>query len=296
MFGGTRPTLERRARKRRHRTNDFTHEKMSKLMGQTQTSPSSPRRACRRAPMRSPAACGVVVVLALSLAAGTEAFAQSKYSKTFRPRKNVNLELTNHTGAIEVEGWDRNEIKVSATMEQPVARFTPIETDDALVINVQRDNPQRYDLGHVNFRIQVPYNATVNVQTVQGNISIRNVRGSMVRAYITLEGDIDLTGIRAANVMAENTLGNILFDAELMRGGSYNLKSSQGELNIRVTAGSGFTLTAIAPYTRRINVGGFAAMGQFDFRDPRRVTGKVGEGGATLHTTNMRGTISVTPR
>ncbi|MDQ3135219.1 MAG: hypothetical protein M3Q76_10490 [Acidobacteriota bacterium] len=239
---------------------------------------------------------GVVLLAVFSLAVAAETFAQSKYSKTFRPRQNVNLEVVNHTGSIEVEGWERNEIKVSATMEQPVARFTPVETDDALVINVHRDNPQRYDLGHVNFRIQVPHNATVNVQTMQGNISIRHVQGAMVRAYITLEGDIDLTGIRAGSVIAENTRGNILFDAELMRGGIYNLKSSQGELNIRITAGSGFTLTATAPTTRRINLGGFAAMGSFDFRDPRKVTGKVGDGGATLHTTNMRGTISVTPR
>lgn len=239
---------------------------------------------------------GALMLLALSCVTAIEVSAQAKYSRTFRPRQTVNLELVNHTGSIEIEGWERNEVKVSATMEQPAARFTPTESGDTLSINVERDNPNRYDLGDVNFRVQVPYESTVNVQTMQGNISIRNVRGSMVRAYISLDGDIDLTGIRAANVIAENRMGNILFDAELLRGGVYNLKATQGELNLRINAGAGFTLTATAPRTRSINLGGFASMGHFDWRDPRKVTGKVGDGGAALYTMNLRGTISVTPR
>ncbi|MGH9941844.1 MAG: DUF4097 family beta strand repeat-containing protein [Pyrinomonadaceae bacterium] len=234
--------------------------------------------------------------LALALVGASESFAQRGYSKIFRPRKTVNLELVNHTGSIEVEGWDRSEIKITATMEQPAARFTPQESGDTLVINVERDNPNRYDLGDVNFRIQVPYNSTVNVQTMQGNISIRNVQGSFVRAYIALNGDIDLTGIRAGKVIAQNTMGNILFDAELMRGGVYELKSTQGELNLRINAGPGFTLTATSLRTRSINLNGFANIGQFDFRDPRKVTGKVGDGGASLYTTNLRGSINFTMR
>ncbi|MCA1628076.1 MAG: DUF4097 domain-containing protein [Acidobacteria bacterium] len=265
-------------------------------MGKTQTSPHSDGQGwATMSGVRSLAACALTL-LALSLVTSIEVSAQAKYSRTFRPRQTVNLELINHTGSVEVEGWERNEVKVSATMEQPAARFTPTESGDSLIINLERDNPNRYDLGDVNFRIQVPYESTVNVQTMQGNISIRNVRGSLVRAYISLNGDIDLTGIRATNVIAENRMGNILFDAELLRGGVYTLKSTQGELNLRINAGSGFTLTASAPHTRSINLGGFAAMGHFDWRDRRKVTGKVGDGGATIYTTNMRGTISVTPR
>ena len=265
-------------------------------MGNTQMSPHFNEK--RRATLNGARSLAVytLALLTLSLGVAAEVSAQAKYSRTFRPRKTVNLELVNHTGSIEVEGWERNEVKVSATMEQPAARFTPTESGDTLSINVERDNPHRYDLGDVNFRIQVPYESTVNVQTMQGNISIRNVRGSMVRAYISLDGDIDLTGIRAAKVSAETKTGNVFFDAELLRGGIYNLKSAQGELNLRINAGSGFTLTASAPRTRSINLGGFAAMGHFDWRDRRKVTGKVGDGGATLYTTNMRGTISVTPR
>ena len=149
----------------------------------------------------------------------------------------------------------------------------------------------------MNFHIQVPYDSAVDLQTASGDIKVRNVRGRLVRAHVTTGGDIELTDIRAQMVVAENVTGNILFDAELLSGGSYELKSTQGDINMRITPGSGFTLTATAPRTRNINLGGFAQMGNFNFQgDNRRVVGRVGDGSATLITTNLRGAISLVPR
>lgn len=229
-------------------------------------------------------------LLALSSAAAVHA--QQKFSKTYRPvRRAVRLQLTNLSGTIEVEGWGRGEIKVTAEMESPAARFTPVLGDEGLVIDVVSDARGRAGVGDVNFRILLPEDATVDVETRRGNISVRNVRGAMVRAVVTTEGDIDLTGLRADRVMASNISGNILFDAELVRGGSYDLKSTQGDINVRLGGDSGFTLTATAPRTRNINLGGFAGRGSFDFSDHRRVKGTVGDGSATLTTTNLRGSI-----
>ena len=54
---------------------------------------------------------------------------------------------------------------------------------------------------------------------------------------------------------------------------------------------------AVAPRTRNIELNGFAQMGEFEyFNDKRKVVGKVGDGGASLSTTNGRGTISLMPR
>jgi hypothetical protein len=75
------------------------------------------------------------------------------------------------------------------------------------------------------------------------------------------------------------------------------LKSTQGDINMRIFPGSGFTLTATAPRTRAINIGGFAHMGNFDYQgDNRRVTGHVGDGSARVIMTNLRGSINLSPR
>jgi hypothetical protein len=247
------------------------------------------RAFLRRAAPRSLAACALA--LALAFASAHTAFAQKKVTNTYKlSRPTVRLRLMNRSGAIEVEGWDRKEIKVTAEMESPAARFKPVMSDDGLLIDVVGDTRGRENVGDVNFKILVPADAEVDVKTTVGNISVRNVRGSMVLA-VTRDGDIDLTGVRAFKVMASNISGSILFDAELMRGGAYDLKSTSGQINVHITGGSGFTLTATAPRTRNIDLGGFAARGNFDFSDTRRVTGRVGDGSATLNTTNLRGSI-----
>ena len=173
--------------------------------------------------------------------------------------------------------------------------MSPEVNGDGFTIDVRREN--RDDVGDIDFKIQVPVNSTVDISTMSGNITIRNVRGQMVRASVSTAGDIELTGIRALTVVAENTIGNILFDAELLRGGVYELKSTEGDIQIRISAESGFHLMAIAPRTRNINLNGFVGKGEFEyFNEKRKVVGKVGDGGAALSTTNGRGSIVFYPR
>lgn len=255
----------------------------------THTHAPGPRPARRGAAARALASCAAAFALALSLAHA--ASAQKKVSNTYKlTRPTVRLQLMNRSGSVEIEGWDRREIKVTAEMESPSARFTPVMGHDGLLIDVVGDTKGRENVGDVNFKIQVPADAEIDVKTTVGNISVRNVRGSMLFA-VTREGDIDLTGVRAMKVMASNISGSILFDAELMGGGTYDLKSTSGQINVHITGGSGFTLTATAPRTRNIDLGGFAARGKFDFSDSRRVWGRVGDGSATLNATNLRGSI-----
>ncbi|HYO99663.1 MAG TPA: DUF4097 family beta strand repeat-containing protein [Pyrinomonadaceae bacterium] len=266
-------------------------------MKKTQLTPHTPAvcdpvRARRSARTHLYAVCAALSLLFALLPSAAVVFAQHKFSKTYPARHNIRLQLNNRSGTIEVAGWNRNEIKITADMEAPAARFTPILRDDGLFIDVMNDTRGREDVGDVNFRIQVPYGSTVDLETKRGNITVHNIQGAMVRAVVTTEGDIDLTGIRANRVIASNIMGNILFDADLMRGGMYELKSTQGDINLRINAGSGFNLMATAPRTRNINLGDFAGKGSWDFQsNNRRIVGKVGDGSATLNTTNLRGSI-----
>ncbi|MFL6257104.1 MAG: DUF4097 family beta strand repeat-containing protein [Pyrinomonadaceae bacterium] len=237
----------------------------------------------------------LLAALALACVFVPRAAAQKKFSRDYPAQSNIRLQLLNRSGRIEVVAWEKNTVRVTATMESRSAKMEPEATPEGVRIDVRRDN--REDVGDINFTIRVPYNSTVDISTMSGGIIIRNVRGEMVRAHVTSEGDIELTGIRARTVMAENTVGNILFDAELLRGGTYVLNSTQGDIQLRITAESGFRLMAVAPRTRKIDLNGFAQMGEFEFfNEKRKVVGKVGDGGASLSTTNGRGSIVFMPR
>jgi hypothetical protein len=248
----------------------------------------------RRAPSRL-AACSLLLLLAFVFAAPPRAHAQRRLTREYPVQPNIRVQLLNRSGTIEVLAWEKKAVRVTATMESSSAKMTPEVNGDGVLIDVKRDN--RDDVGDINFKIQVPANSTVDISTMTGNITIRNVHGHTVRAHVSSEGDIELTGIRAQTVMAENTVGNILFDAELLRGGTYVLNSTQGDIQLRITAESGFRLTAVAPRTRNIDLNGFAQLGEFEFiNEKRKVVGKVGDGGALLSTSNGRGSIVFMPR
>ena len=264
-------------------------------MNETQISPHSNILRSRDGKARRPAMWALALLFAFSFSTAADTFAQKRVTKEYATGSNIRLLLINRSGTVTVESWEKNRVKVTAEMESSSARMMPQVTGDGVSINVEHDN--RGDIGDINFSIKVPVDSTVDIQTRRGNITVRNVRGTIVRAIVSTEGDIELTGIRASTVMAGNLIGNILFDAELLRNGTYELKSMQGDIQIRITAEAGFRLIATAPRTRNINLGGFASRGHFEFfSDKRKVVGKVGDGGASLNTTNGRGSITFMPR
>ena len=257
---------------------------------QTETR-ETPRRPFARG-RRSRLSLALAILSALLIASsGGEAFAQRSVTQKFRARRNVRLQLTNLSGTVTVEAWNRDEIKVTAETYSPAARITPEQSDDALVIDVRRDNRGRGDVGDVNFRVMVPVNSAVDIETKQGQITITGVRGSMVRAHVWLSGDIELSGIGANRVIAENTTGNIFFDGEIAGGGKYEFKTMQGDVTLRIPADAGFSVMAAAPHTRRIDMGAFASP-SLNLGDGRKIYGNVGEARASITVFNQRGAIT----
>jgi hypothetical protein len=227
----------------------------------------------------------------LVLGLSANAFAQQRVSRHFPAGKNVRLELKNISGTITVETWPRDEIKITATMEAPTARFNPRQTDAGLVIDIVNDNRDRGDVGDINFKIQVPTRTSVDLETRRGQINVSNIQGDLVRAHISTSGDITLSGINAARVFASNTTGDIFFDGEFASGGTYEYKSYAGTITLRLPANCGFRLVATAP-AKKISMGQFWHDGMKLLGEGRRIIGDVGDGRASVTVTNYRGNIN----
>jgi DUF4097 and DUF4098 domain-containing protein YvlB len=231
----------------------------------------------------------VVFLFALSSA---EVSAQKRFSKVYPAGQNVRLQLLNRSGTVTVEGWDRQQVSISAYLEAPAANIEPQSLSGTIYINLVRDNEGRNDVGNVNFTIKVPRTSNVDIETRMGNLSVSNVSGGLVRAHISSEGDITLTNIAAGAVSAQNGIGDIFFDGEIQASGNYRFTSLRGNINLRIPFTSSFRLIATAPSTRNISLGSFANANMSFLGDGRRVVGKFGDGSSTLTVTNQRGSIS----
>lgn len=222
--------------------------------------------------------------------------AQKKYSQNFQAGQNVRLQLTNRTGTVIVEGWDRPLVNITAVLEAPAAAINPQLVDNTIVIDVMRDNAGRGDVGNVNFRIRVPYTSMVDIETKIGNLSVTNIRSGLVRAHISSEGDITLTNIVSTLVAAENVTGDIFFDGEIVTNGTYRFQSMMGHINIRIPFPSNFKFVAMASSPRSISLGSFSGAGVRIIGDGRKILGQAGDGSASLQVTNQRGIIAFVPR
>ena len=216
--------------------------------------------------------------------------AQQQLSRRYPAGKNVRIELKNISGTITVESWNKDEIRLSATIESKNAQVVPRQIDESLVVDVMSDNRGRGDIGDINFKLQVPVNSSIDLETRRGNISVANIRSGLVRAHVSSEGDIELTNVNASHVIAQNVIGNIFFDGEFATGGTYEFKSNKGDITIRIPGNSAFRLVAASP-ARRIALNDFWN-NNFKTQDGRKYVGDVGDGRSSVSVTNFSGQIS----
>lgn len=216
--------------------------------------------------------------------------AQQRLSKRYPAGKNVRIELKNISGTITVESWNRDEIKLTAIFESPKANVLPRQSGDALIVDVMADNRGRSDVGNVNFTLQVPVNSSVDLETMRGQITVTNIAGGLVRAHVSSEGDIELSGITASQVYAQNNIGNIHFDGEFVKGGTYRFQSSKGDITIRIPADSAFNLEAANP-NKKIALGQFWNKDLRSLSEGRKYVGDVVDGRSKVIVTNFQGTI-----
>jgi hypothetical protein len=224
------------------------------------------------------------------LSAAIAVSAQQQVNKRYPGGKNVRVELRNISGTIVVESWNKDEIRMSATIESKNAHVVPQQIDQCLMIDVVSDNRGKGDVGDINFKLQVPVNSSVDLETRRGNISVSNIRGGLVRAHVSSEGDIELTNINASQVVAQNVIGNIFFDGEFSRGGTYEFKSNKGDITIRIPGNSAFRLVAASP-ARRILLNDFWN-NNMKTQDGRKIVGDVGDGRSSVSVTNFSGQIT----
>jgi hypothetical protein len=221
---------------------------------------------------------------------------QRKITTVLPAGKSIKLQLVNREGTVTVEGWDRQQVQIVAMVENKETSIEPQVSQYAILINVVKDNQGKSGVGSVNFTVKVPIGSSVDIETMIGNLNITNIRGALVRAVISSEGDITLTNVFANNVTATNRIGDIFFDGEFKSEGFYNFKSMNGNINLRVPLTSSFRFTATAPFSRNIFMGSFVTAATNTINDGQRIIGRFKEGAANLVVTNQRGTISFIAR
>lgn len=166
-----------------------------------------------------------ILLCGLLVTSGTAA-AQQKIDETIRTTATGVVRINNVSGDVQVEGWDRDEIRITGTLGRGTERLAitgdPANTEIRVVLPRNGRNIQGSDLF-----VRVPNGKTVNVHTTSADITVSGVAGNL--ELISTSGDVGISGT-PRNVSAQSTSGDVNIDGSVP--GNVNAQSTSGDVSI----------------------------------------------------------------
>ena len=101
---------------------------------------------------------------------------------------NGEVEISNVSGSVNVQGWGRDEIEVTGELGRNVERLDFIRDGDHTLIKVIY--PNRGSSSGSDLEISVPLNSSLVITGVSADVGVRKVQGA--QRIATVSGDLDI--------------------------------------------------------------------------------------------------------
>ena len=148
---------------------------------------------------------GIVVALLVA-----PALADREVSETVKAKPDGVVTVENIAGAIEVVGWDRNEVKVEGTLTGD-AKELVVDGGKKTRIEVKYPRHSKNLKGGADLVIHVPEDSRLDVECISASIKVRGVTGIIDAESIS--GDVTVAG-KCREVEAETISGRVTIDCE----------------------------------------------------------------------------------
>ncbi len=205
-----------------------------------------------------------LLVAAMALAADSAAAAEltENFDKTYAARPGGVLALENTNGAVVVQSWDRNEIRIQAEKRvEGGSKEAAAEAMRNLKIDV-RENGSRLEVStqtprgtdgffewlagknvnaNVHYTVTVPRKIDLELETTNGHIEVHEVAG-LIRIDTT-NGGIEATRC-SGRVNASTTNGKIRAELTSVDRGGMKLETTNGSVMVNLPATAAATINA----------------------------------------------------
>jgi hypothetical protein len=237
-----------------------------------------------------------LLILALAVVGAVPTHAITKeFNQSYPLQPGGSFELQNVNGAVEVQGWDRNEIEIHAVKtakqkETDLERVT-IDVDarpDAVSITTRYPQNEGVEVA-VEYTIHVPHGARLeHLATVNGTLRIAGVE--LVEDVHTVNGNIEVFDA-GGSVHAHTTNGNVRLElAHIRDKNGFTAETTNGSLVLAVPSDTQADLEA-----RCLNGNFYSELPVAieSSERPREIHGKLGHGGVPIHLRTINGGIRI---
>ena len=159
-------------------------------------------------------AAAVATALPLSARAqdyqGVQIRGLTRIDTTVRLDRGGAVDLSLISGKIRVTGWDRSDVKVSASIDNGVLRFSANSSRVSLSVDDSDDDGRRghrhNNVGDATFDVSVPRGSRLILEAVSGDVTAKGSQGEIEASSVS--GDVDVSdGVRS--VSAESVSGGV---------------------------------------------------------------------------------------
>jgi len=140
------------------------------------------------------------LVAAPVAARGQDERTATQIDTTVRLDRGGSVDLSIISGRIRVTGWDRSDVKISATIEDGFLRFSANSSRVTLGVDDEgRRGRHNNHIGDARYEVSVPRGARLILEAVSGDVSAKGSQGEIEASSVS--GDVDVSdGVRAVSV------------------------------------------------------------------------------------------------
>jgi DUF4097 and DUF4098 domain-containing protein YvlB len=181
-----------------------------------------------------------IVAAALLIALPLESKAQeyrgrTRVDTTVRLDRGGAVDLSIISGRIRVTGWDRPDVKISASIDRGILRFDANSSRVSLTVDDADDDNRgrrRHDVGDARYDVSVPRGSRLVLEAVSGDVSASGSQGEIEASSVS--GNVDVTG-GAREVSVESVSGSV-HAAQV--NGNLRAESVSGDVRVETVSGN----------------------------------------------------------
>lgn len=168
--------------------------------------------------------------------------AGEKVDETLKVKGDISVEIEHINGNVNIEGWDRDEVKVVGELDDRAEEFIFEERNGRVIIEVKmpkyKKNWNSSKKGD-DLDIKVPLNSYVRYSGVNASVDILSLNKGLQAN--TVNGSVD-----ARNIQGKIVLESVNGDIEALNlDGDLNLETVNGRIRERNSTGSELNLSSV---------------------------------------------------
>lgn len=179
------------------------------------------------------------LVIAMLALAPLSVLAGKSVDERWDLNADASISIENIAGEIVVEGWGKNEARLTGELGSSVEELEISASKSSLKINVRNRNQR--NISSTDLKLMVPSGASLDVSAVSADIDISDMDNERITAS-SVSGDVDVEA-SSQRVSIESVSGDVSFDGKTDRisaesvSGDIDLSGISGQIEATTVSG-----------------------------------------------------------